>query len=152
MLVSKPVIYSETREVLEEHLRNHFQTPEGIDLDAVVAEILHDKDLFTFLAIHLDEEKGLYLGSMRYDCDEIIPVHYGLTLDFKVPRKSQIFYYRDKSIERQEKISLCDIVPHHQGCPSPKQFITQINNVLKNPKDYLITFYQGKGPHLPEEW
>lgn len=101
MLIRKDAINKKLRDFLEDSLLDYFKFKQGEDLDSAVEEVLNDRDLFTFLAVNLDKGKGLWLGYVRiyrnlYDHYNY-NLHYGLTLDFEVPRRTAIFSFRSNS-------------------------------------------------------
>jgi len=148
MLVKQEVIGSEARKYLQEQLESQFPELEhGEGLDSVVSEVLNDKDLFIFLAQNLPEGKGLRLGSGSFWDDTTVYVHYGLTIDFKnTPRKTKLYAFNSFQLHgfNPYDFGLYSSFPRHHfrddiiSFPTSESFVADVNQVLKNPKPFLI--------------
>lgn len=111
-----PAITPETRLILTRELDKHFRSEHGEDLQAVVSEILNDKDLFTFLATFLKRGDGLSIGRMNYFDDTHVDVVYGLTIDFdRVPRTISLYSYEDYSSLSHQHFALHDRFPDYSS-------------------------------------
>ncbi|MBU3912793.1 MAG: hypothetical protein KKB21_04515 [Nanoarchaeota archaeon] len=152
MLVKVPVISNKTRRVLQAQLSKDFPEVEDKgDLDSVVSEVLGDRDIFMFLAGHLPEGKGLKLGMSNYWDDTNVYVHYGLALDLEVHRKTKLFTsasFNPYGLEPKE-FGLYSQFPSWgvyrlAEWPSSEEFAERVNNVLQNPKPYLINLPSSK--------
>ena len=152
MLVKVPVLEENTRKLINSHLDRLFKHSEGTDLDSVVSEVLADRDIFAFLAAFLPKNHGLILGAMSFYDDITVYIDYGLTIDFdNLPRKTTLFSYKRFGGESQEDLSLgFSRIPdyenryHFSGRPSPEEFAREVNNVLKDSKQYLVEFIKKK--------
>ena len=146
MLVKRPVIEEDTRKYLKDGFDKSFHYVDGSDLKAVIDEILHDRDIFTFFALHFEPRQGLILGNTTYWDDIRSYNHYGLILDFKyIPRELKIFNFETgqgmliPTPERTIEVSLGYCVREGTGL-TPERFIGEVNRALKESKDYLIEF------------
>lgn len=151
MQIIKPAISDQTRASLMKEVGKIFvKTQEGVGLDAVVSEVLSDKDLFIFLAAFLPTSCGLKLGELHYysQSSARITLKYGVTVDFEtVPRKTKLFaqdayrdgfpvsekaYFFDRFLELQGSNNFFDFVP------SGEQFAETLNYILRNPSPYVM--------------
>jgi hypothetical protein len=152
MLMKQSVIGDEALKVLEGDLGNYFgNVKDGKDLDSVVAEILSDRSLFTFLAINLEEGKGLRLDYCEGFDNIAFYKHYGLTLDFNVPRKIKMFGFEslnfgcfayEQSIKNT--LELWSSFPYKNderleiSRPSVEDFCRDVNMTLQDPRSYVV--------------
>ena len=84
MLVEKLAINDKTRGKIRKFVDNFLGEPkQGTRLSDVISEILSDKDLFLYMAIHSIKDSGIILGRMSYFNDISVQVPYGITYDFK---------------------------------------------------------------------
>lgn len=92
MEIVVPAITDETRKILQASLDKTFSAPQGSDLDAVVTEVLHDQQLFTYLAAYLPNDHGIYVDCSTFWDDTTVHHVYGLTLDNTgIPRHTALF-------------------------------------------------------------
>ncbi|MDP4039022.1 MAG: hypothetical protein Q8P57_00355 [Candidatus Pacearchaeota archaeon] len=149
--ISKPAISRETRDFLRKEVDRYLVSQQdGSDLGSAILEVLNDRNIFTFLAMHSRRGQGLSLGRMSYWDDAGVYAHYGLALDFdNIPRMTRLYNFT--SIEasgrfcEQEDLRLGDGIyfnPHFSGLlPSAEGFVRQVNSVLMNPKQHLIELH-----------
>lgn len=151
MKVFVPAIDEKTRTVLTTKLADHFKYTEGDDLQAVVSEVLSDRDLFTFLAVFLADDTGLKLGTMSYWDDATVNIDYGLTIDFhNPPRQTKLFtaeYFGYTPVLSEgsrlnimfpEEYLTSDVGRFCSNAPTPKDFVAAVNAVLQDPKQYVV--------------
>ncbi len=145
MFVKRGAIGKEARDYLHSHIEGHFKYEEGNDLRAVIREVLRDRDIFTFLALHSERGQGLRLGNVSYWDDTRVYIHYGLTLNFdELPRHTALYnfesWYDNDKIGEQMDLRLGWGISLGEGAepPSPEDFVAQVNFALANPKSYLI--------------
>lgn len=151
MLVKTDILSTETRRFLEKEFKKHFKHEEGKYLDSIVSEVLNDRDIFMFLATFLQERHGLRLGNMNYFDDIGVEIHYGLALNFNIPRRTVLFTFEEFGGIIEEHLSVGGFrIPDYKerylfsGRPTTEQFIEQVNTVLINPKPYVYRFVDKK--------
>ncbi|MEN9626530.1 MAG: hypothetical protein RL557_858 [archaeon] len=151
MLIVQSAIDSELRTFLETDLSARFRFEEGRDLDVAIKEILSNRDIFSFLTIHLPERHGLRLGNVGYYDGERVYHNYGLTIGREVPRKTVLYsceslgiecYYDDRA---KQTMQFSDHLPrldftYVNGYPSPMEFCTKIKKSFIDFQRYLINF------------
>lgn len=143
MLVKKSLIEEDTLRYFQENFDKSFQYKEGGDLQSVIDEVLHDRNIFTFFALYFEPRQGLELGSTNYWDDITVEEHYGLILDFNTPRRLKLFNYnavRPSFSKRNIEVYLGYGVHNTEGRLTPETFIQQVNDALRNPKEHLIEF------------
>ena len=146
MLLEKSAINDKTREKIRNSIDNFFVKPkQGKGLDAVISEVLSDKDLFLYMATHSIPYSGIILGQMNYFDDIAVQVPYGITYDFKHPSLN-IFtfdFYAFGSAEKPiETLELYKSLPskrsmgvnteeNYSDYPTIDSFLTSLNNILQ---------------------
>ncbi len=144
MLVKKSIIEPDTRKYFEESFDKSFQYKEGSDLEHVIDEVLHDKNIFTYFALYFKAREGLKLGETSYWDDIRVHCPYGLIMDFDhIPRQLKIFNYEvtsPKYPKRNIEVTLGYSIRRKDNEISPEFFIRQVNDALKEPNRHLIEF------------
>jgi len=147
MKISVPVIGSDARAYLNSQLDKNFQKPNGEDLDAVVSEVLKDRDVFTFLAHFSKRGEGLRLGQFSFFDDIRVMVDYGLVLEFdRLPRQTKLFTYETVNDIEQNNLELGSGFGDYKqkfsgdvhGFPTPQRFAEEVNRTLLEPTGYLV--------------
>ena len=147
MKITIPVISSDARASLNSQLEKNFQKPNGEDLDAVVSEVLKDRDVFTFLAHFSLRGQGLRLGQFSFFDDINVMVHYGLVLDADiVPRETKLFTYETVNDFEQDNLELGPGFGDYKqkfsndvrDFPTPQRFAEEVNRTLLKPTSYLV--------------
>ncbi len=144
MLVKKSVIDEGIRESINAKINNQFIYKEGSDLDSVIGEVLHDRDLFTYLALNFKHNQGLEIGCNSYFDDITVEEHYGLILDFNnIPRELKLYsfevptpLYPRKSFD----LFLGNRLRTTYSQLEPESFLRNLNASLENKEKNLIEF------------
>jgi len=140
MLVKAPVIDDEARKHINRALEKVFTHKEGEDLDAVVSEVLNDRDIFLYFLTHLRKGQGIELGSMSYWDDAHVDLCYGLAMNYRTePPKLSLFTYEILG-GRTGDLGVYSHFPTFllkgTDCqiPTAKRFADEVNLVLKSIK------------------
>lgn len=145
MFSEKSAISDKTRGNLIKLIEPHFKFEQGNKLDNVISEVLHDKDLFLYMATHSIEDSGIILGRMDYFDDISVDVPYGITYDFKNPQLN-IFTFDFCAFGSAKKpidsLQLWKSLPskkpmgmhteeHYSNYPTVDSFLNSLNNILQ---------------------
>ena len=142
MIVSVPAITSETRGSLQKYLGEHFskQRTEGADLNAVISEILNDKDIHCLLSTFLPKGNGLSVGHVDHWDDITVYVNYGFVFDTdSPPRKVQLYTYENFAGDLFRDLTFSSSFPESFASrPKPEDFAEEVNKALVNYKERII--------------
>ena len=147
MLYQAPVITKQTKAYFTICFDKYLpKGKSGATLQDVVAEVLHDRNLFTFLAAFLPQNHGLILGKTRFYNDIAVQVTYGLTVDFdELPRQTRLFTFETYGSFMQKDLHLGAGFPSNltekyrfEGYPTPEEFAQSVNTVLQTHDTFYL--------------
>lgn len=129
----------------KEYSARHFTVKKGKGLRTIIFNVLNDKDIFAFLATFLPKGRGLELGELclANPNEADTRVFYGLTLDLdNIPRKTKLYFYEDiTSLAKNNNFRITSNFPRYANinhCPTPKEFLEDVNRVLPKPRVYAV--------------